>query len=1128
MRLIRPILAVIFAALCPLIIAAQASHPLLQRPTFNGTLIVFSYAGDLWTVDRSGGHATRLTTGTGIETDPVFSPDGTMIAFTGEYDGNTDVFIVPASGGVPKRLTYHPGTDAAVGWTPDGKSVIFRSNRESGSPRYTKLFKVSVNGGLPSALPLPMAFSGKFSADGKYFAYSPVGGASPFNYSAYVAWRNYRGGLASSVWIADMATLDVVKIPRERSNDFNPVWVEKQIYFLSDRNGPVSLFRFDPATKSVTEVVKNDGADIRSASAGTGGIVYDRFGELFLYDTASGKTNQISVDVSADLPDVRTRISPVDRDIQSYAISPTGVRVVFEAHGDILTVPAKESATRNITNTPGVMERDPAWSPDGQSIAYFSDESGQYALHISSQNGSGEVKKYPLANDATFYFQPIWSPDSKLLAFHDNKMEIWLLDTAAGKAAVIDKAVVNDGDYDAAWSPDSKWLAYTQTIANRFHALFLHSVESGKNTQVTDGMSDVRLPAFDRGGKYLYFTESTNYGTTTSGLDMSSDAFNVTRSVYGLALATDTASPVAPQAEDEKKSDAKDKKDSGDEHADKDKDKSDAAKKSDETAKSEKTEKPAEKPKPVKVDLDGLENRAVALPLPPGGYAALATGKEGILYLLEGGGRFDADRGQTLTRFELKTKKPEKLAEHIVGFDLSFDGNKMLLEMAQGDSGAAQAAAGPARVFVIVPADAPVKPGEGRLDLSKMEVRVDPRAEWRQMFHEIWQIERSFFYDPHYHGVNTVADEARFKPYLDEVGSRSDLNYLFQEMLGAFSIGHLRGFGGTIPRPNHVAGGLLGADYEIVNSRYRIKKIYTGEHWNPQAHAPLAEPGVKIAEGDFILAVGGQDLSGSDDIQRLLEGTAGTQVVLKVATAANGKDARDVTVTPIGDDLGLRNLAWIESNRRKVQELSGGKLAYVYLPDTGLGGLTNFNRYYFAQLDKQGAVIDERFNGGGQAADYIINAMQRTLMSWWAPRYGAIYRTPQASILGPKVMIINEYAGSGGDAMPWYFREAKLGPLVGKRTWGGLVGIGGIPTLMDGGQVTSPSFGFFNPQGQWDVENHGVPPDYEVDMEPKPVSEGHDPQLEKAVSLALEELAKNPAPEPHKPDYPNYNRPAAQ
>ncbi len=1145
MNRIRQFFVLIAAALCPLLIAAQASHPLLQRPSFNGSVIVFSYAGDLWTVDRNGSHAARLTAGTGIETDPVFSPDGSLIAFTGEYDGNTDIFVVPATGGVPRRLTHHPAADYAVGWTPDGKYVIFRSNRESNSSRYTKLFKVSVNGGLATPLPLPMAFSGKFSADGKYFAYSPVGGASPFNYSTYVAWRNYRGGLASSVWIADMSTLDVVKIPRETSNDFNPVWVDKQVYFLSDRNGPISLFRFDPATKSVTEVVKNDGTDIRSASAGPGGIVYDRFGELFLYDTVSGQTRQIGVDVSADLAEVRPRISPVDRDIQNYGISPTGLRAVFEAHGDILTVPVKESTTRDITSTPGVMEREPAWSPDGQKIAYFSDESGQYALHIIGQTGAGAVKKFPLANEATYYFQPTWSPDSKLIAFHDNKMEIWLLNTVTGKATVLDKGMVNDGDYDASWSPDSKWLAYTQTVSNRFHALFLYSVASGKSTQITDGMSDIRFPAFDRGGKYLYFTVSTNYGTSTSGLDMSSDEFDVTRSVYGLALAADTASPIAPQSEDEKTpeakekdkdnkdqdkdkdkdKDAQDKKDSGDNHPDADKNDSEVAKKSDDAGKPEKTEKP-EKPMPVKIDLEHLEDRAVALPLPPSDYEGLSAGKEGILYLLQGGGRFGGERGMTLTRFVLKTKKSEKLADHIAGFDLSFDGEKMLLEMAHAESEAPPPAAGPAPTFVIVPADAPVKPGEGKLDLSKMEVRVDPRAEWKQMFHEIWQIERSFFYDPDYHGVDPGKQEAKYKPYLDQVGSRSDVNYLFQEMLSDFSVGHLRGNGGTIPHPNQVRGGLLGADYEIVNERYRIKRIYTGEHWNPRAHAPLAEPGIKVKEGDFILAINGKDLSAADDIQGLLEGTAGTQVVLKIAKDAsgNGKDAHEVTVTPIADDLTLRNLAWIEANRRKVRELSGGKLAYVYLPDTGMGGLTNFNRYYFAQLDKQGAVIDERFNAGGQAADYIIHAMQRTLMSWWAPRYGAIYRTPQASILGPKVMITNEFSGSGGDAMPWYFREAQLGPLVGKRTWGGLVGIGGIPVLMDGGHVTSPSFGFFNPQGQWDVENHGVQPDYEVDMEPKPVSEGHDPQLEKAVSLALDELAKHPVPEPHKPDYPNYNR----
>src|SRR5271154_724448 len=625
MRLNPPLFSIILTVLCPLVLAAQASHPLLQRPAFNGSLIVFCYAGDLWNVDRAGGHATRLTTGTGVETDPVFSPDGSMVAFTGEYDGNTDVFVVPTAGGIPKRLTYHPAADSAVGWTPDGKYVIFRSNRESGSPRYTKLFRVSVNGGLPTALPLPMAFSGKFSPEGKYFAYSPVGGASTFNYSNYVSWKNYRGGLATSVWIADMATLEVGKGPREKSNDFNPVWVDKQVYFLSARNGPTTLFRYDPATKSVKEVVKNDGADIRSANAGPGGIVYDRFGELFLYDPASGQTNRINVDVSADLPDVRPRLSPAEREIQSYGISPTGVRAVFEAHGDIFTVPSKESATRDITGTPGVMEREPAWSPDGQSIAYFSDESGQYALHVRGQTGAGEVKKFPLANDATYYFAPHWSPDAKLIAFHDNKTEIWVLDTVAGKATVIDKAFVDDGDYDASWSPDSKWLAYTQTVANRFHALFLYSVATGKSTQVSDGMSDVRFPAFDRGGKYLYFTESTNYGTTTSGLDMSSDAFSVTRSVYGLALAADTASPIAAQSEDEKKPDAKDKKDAdtagaGDKSADKGSSDA-AAKKPDEAGKPEK----AEKAKPVKIDLEHLEDRAVALPIPAANFAGLRS-----------------------------------------------------------------------------------------------------------------------------------------------------------------------------------------------------------------------------------------------------------------------------------------------------------------------------------------------------------------------------------------------------------------------------------------------------------------------------------------------------------------------
>ena len=1092
----------LFLAFAIPVFAASNPH-LLQKPALSKTKVVFSYAGDLWSVDRGGGHAERLTTGVGIETDPVFSPDESTIAFTGEYDGNTDVFTIPADGGIPKRLTYHPAADYAIGWSPDGRQVIFRSNRESTSPRYTRLFEVAKEGGLPKALPLPMAFAGQFSTDGKWLAYTPISGASPFDYSRYTAWNNYRGGLASYVSLARMGDLVTVKVPRDKSNDFNPVWVDGKVYFLSDRNGPVTLFRYDPATKAVSECLKSAGSDIRSMSAGPGGIVYDKFGELFLFEPGTSKSKRIDIDVNADMPEVRPHLLDVSREIHYSQISPTGLRAVFEAHGEIMTVPAQHGDIRDITNTPGTMERQPAWSPDGQHIAYFSDESGQYALHIRAQSGEGSVKKFPLANDATYYFEPRWSPDSKLISFHDNKLGVLLLDTSSGKLTCLDKDVFDENANDAAWSADSKWLAYTRSLPNHLRGLFLYSIASGKSIEVSDGGSDVRYPAFDADGQYLYFTASTNYGGTVSGLDMSSDLYQVTRSVYAIALQADAPSPIAPQSDDEKAPDVKEK---------------------------EGTPKPAGKaaPKPVRIDFEHLLDRAVALPIPAANYQQLSTGKTGVLYLLEAGsGR--ADNGtRTVQKFDLKTRKVEKLAENIQAFDLSADGEKMLVEIGRPGGTAGPETAGPVPpVFAIVSSSAPMKPGEGLLKLTGMEARIDPTAEWRQMYHEVWQIERSYFYDPHFHGVDTFSSEEKYQPYLKSIAARSDLNYLFQEMLGPFSVGHLRGGGGTIPSAAKVRGGLLGADFEIVDGRYRIQRIYTGEHWNPQAHAPLAEPGLKIKEGNFLLAVNGEELRGSDDISRLLEGTAGKSVILKVASTGAGADAHEVSVVPVAQENVLRNLAWMEANRKRVDELSGGKLAYVYLPDTGAGGFNNFNRYYFAQGDKQGAVIDERFNSGGQAADYIIDTMKRRLMSWWTPRYGSIYKTPEASILGPKTMLTNEFSGSGGDAMPWYFREAGLGPLVGKRTWGGLVGIGGYPDLMDGGTVTAPRFAFFSPEGQWEIENHGVPPDYEVDMDPKLVAEGHDPQLEKAVSLTMEALQKHPVAVPKKPEYPNYNRSTA-
>lgn len=1088
-------------------LADTASLHLLQKPAMNKSQIVFSYAGDLWSVPRQGGVASRLTSGPGFETEPSFSPDGNTIAFTGEYDGNIDVFTVPTSGGVPKRLTYHPEADRVVGWTPDGKRILFRSNRLSFS-RFTQLYTVGVEGGMPSVLPLPMACTGAYSPDAKSMVYAPLdGGQFAPNFTNFVAWKRYRGGEASYLWLANMGDLTTQKIPRTDSNDINPMWIGDKVYFLSDRNGPMTLYRYDPKSKAVTELIQSSRKDIRWATAGPGGIIYEQFGRIYIYDLATQKSSAVPISINADLTEVRPHFQNVAREIRGARISPTGMRAVFEAHGEIMTAPAEKGDIRDLTNTPGVMERSPVWSPDGQQIAYFSDESGEYALHIRQQNGGGEVKKIALAGKSAFYFDPAWSPDSKQIAFNDNQLNLWMVDVGASKLTKVDTNYFYELDRDFAWSQDSKWIAYAKYLPNRLHVISLYSVADGKSTQVTDGMSDARFPAFDRDGQYLYFTASTNFGPTSSGLDMSSDEHEVTRSVYLIVLANDVASPLAPESDEEKAQPAAEK------------------------PPAEGGPKREAPPKPVRVDFEKMTLRTTALPVPARAYRGLEAGKTGIVYLLEtgsGAGRGAFGAGATLSKFDLETRKLDKIADNIADFDLSANGEKMLVRIVRPNPAAAgRPPAGPPQTppeYVIAPANTPLKPGGGALKLTEVSVNVDPLAEWKQMYHEVWRIERSYFYDPNLHGVNAADGEKEFEKYLESLASRSDLNYIFQEMLSEFSVGHLRGGGGNIPQARTVPGGVLGADYEISNNRYRIKKIYTGESWNPQLRAPLVQPGVKVAEGDYLLAINGRDLTGTDDVSRLLEGTADKRVVLRVGSDPSGANSREITVVPTSSELQLRHATWIEENRRKVDRLSGGKLAYVYLPDTANGGLTNFNRYYFAQVDKQGAVIDERFNSGGQVADYIIEVMRRPLLAWWSPRYGAIYRTPAAAILGPKVMITNEFAGSGGDAMPWMFRKTGLGPLVGKRTWGGLVGISQYPVLMDGGNVTAPNFGFFSPDGEWDVENHGVAPDVEVDLDPKAVSEGHDPQLERAVAIAMEQMKKQPYPSPNRPAFPNYQR----
>ncbi len=1066
---------------------------LLQKPTLNRTHVAFAFAGDLWSAPRDGGEAVRLTVGPGVETNPVFSPDGTMIAFTGEYDGNTDVFVMPATGGVPRRLTWHPATDMALGWTPDGKRIVFSSFNRTSYSRFAELYTVPVEGGFPEKLPLPMGYEAAYSPDGARLAYVPLP-------RAFTVWKRYRGGRTTPIWIAELATSRIEKLPRQNSNDFNPMWVGDKIYFLSDRNGPVTLFCYDLRTRKVSQVVENRGLDLKSASAGPDAIVYEQFGAVHLYDLKSGGTRRIPVRVSGDFPELRPRFANVGRRLRNAHISPTGVRAVFEARGEILTVPAEKGDARNLTETPGVMERDPAWSPDGRRIAYFSDESGEYQLHVRNQDGTGEPLKIPLGENPAFYFSPRWSPDGKKIAYIDCHLGIWYVELETKRPVLVDRGIYWSGyrEQVPAWSPDSKWLTYTKRLKNYLGAIFLYSLEDKKPVQVTDGMSDARYPVFDKDGKYLYFTASTDSGPSLQP-DLHAAARRVTRTVYLAVLAKDEPSPLAPESDEEKAAEKPEKKE--------------------EVRKGE--AKPGEAP-PVKVDLENLSRRILPLPLPPRLYTNLQVGKPGVIYAIEAPlPAPGVEPTLTVHRFELKSRRSDVAIAGVRFFEISANGEKMLYQQQERWFITAPPPV-PTGASRVTPPGAPPTPSAAALRTEDLTVRVDPRQEWRQMYREAWRIERDFFYDPGFHGLDLKAAQKKYEPYLENIASRGDLNYLFAEMLGELSVGHLNVGGGDTPEVRRVETGLLGADFKIENGRYRITRIYSGENWNPQLRAPLTQPGVNVQEGDYLLAVNGRELRGSDNVYSFFEGTAGKQVVLRVGPDPSGAGSREVTVVPVASEAGLRNLAWIEDNRRKVDQATGGRVAYVYMPDTAFGGLSSFNRYFFAQVGKEAAIIDERFNAGGMLATDIIEYLNRRMLSLVATRDGLDEVQPQGAIFGPKVMIINEFAGSGGDAMPWYFRRAGVGPLIGKRTWGGLVGRAGAPELMDGGFVTAPSSAVYNPNGHWEVENIGIPPDIEVELDPEAVRQGRDPQLEKAIEVVMAELKRNPPPRPRRPAYPNY------
>ncbi|HZN09216.1 MAG TPA: PDZ domain-containing protein [Pyrinomonadaceae bacterium] len=1082
---IRLISVVVLVVLClflclvtPGVVVAQGTR-LLRHPTVSRDQIAFEYAGDLWLVSRSGGQARRITSTQGLEIEPHFSPDGKQLAFTATVAGNTDVYVVPVTGGNAKRLTYHPGSDRVRGWTPDGQRIVFASARISAPQQaYYKLWTIGLDGGLPQQIPMPRAFSGVYSPDGRRVAYEEFQTAFIPDWYEASMWRHYRGGRTHPISVMNLADNSVEKLPWNNSNDTEPMWIGNTIYFLSDRNHTMNLFSYRTDTKQVTQLTQHDDFDIMTASAGADALVYEQAGYIHLVDAKSGKSTRLNIEATGDLPWARPQFKKVASMIRSSTLSATGVRAAFEARGEIFTVPTEKGDYRNLTQSSGAHDRSPVWSPDGNQLAWLSDVSGEYQLMIGDPLGVNAPRAIALPSTA-FYSGPAWAPDGTQILLQDNHRNLWSIEVASGKTTKIDTDSYPDPfrQFDATWSPDSRWVAYSKNLASHLRAIFLYSVADRKSYQLTDGLADSISPAFDMNGKYLYFLASTNYGPSTSWLEMSSLDRPVRRAIYLAVLSATEPSPLLPETGDEP------------------------------PPRPTPAETPAAPPAPpapravtVRVDTNGISQRIIPVNVPPGEYANLSAGAAGSFYYTEplpGGG----PTALRLQRYQVRERTAAPFLEGVRAYALSGDKKKVLY----------QASAGGGANWGVVSTERPAKVGDGPINVAQLETRVDPRAEWEHIFRETWRIQREYFYDAKMHGADWKAIYEKYRPLLAHVGHRADLGYLIATVGGELSVGHsyLQG-SGDVPTEDPVSVGLLGADYAIENGYYRIKRIYTGENWNPELRAPLSAPGIQVAEGDYLLEVNGRALTPSTSVYSLFEGTAGRQTLIRVNSKPSLEGSRVITVIPVPSEDGLRTRAWVEDNRRLVDKLSKGRLAYVWLPNTATPGYVSFTRYFYSQQDKEGAVIDERYNQGGMVADYIVNELDRKLMGYFALRDGEPSTSPIAGLYGPKVMLINESAGSGGDALPFMFRQRKIGPLVGTRTWGGLVGTLGFPPTIDGGGITAPNLAFYNLKGEWDVENIGVAPDIEVEYSAPEVIKGRDPQLERAVQEALKLLEQNP------------------